>query len=165
MADAALTAAYAVLERQLRQFREAIAGIPDDDLNTWKPAADSGGGGPMNTFGALAVHITAAGTWRIFQQVYGDPTPRGSREEELSSTASAAEVDRMFEDWLSGFRERLSREDQPDLSSLPDTPREDHPDWTRMDWLVSMVDHTALHVGHVQIHRQLWLAERSTHPQ
>jgi len=71
----------------------------------------------------------------------------------------------MFDDWLEGFRERLAREAQPDLASLPDTPREDHAEWTRMDWLMSMIDHNALHLGHAQIHRQLWLAERAAHPQ
>jgi hypothetical protein len=71
----------------------------------------------------------------------------------------------MFNEWLAGFRERIERDDQPDLTSLPDSPREDFPDRTRLDWLLTMIDHNALHIGHVQIHRQLWLAERGTRPQ
>jgi hypothetical protein len=159
-----LDATYRMLGRQLGQFRAAIADIPDEDLNTWKPAAEAYGGGPMNTFATLAVHITAAGTWRIYQQVYGDEVKR-DRESEFRATASADEIDRMFDGWLAGFRERIERENQPDLTSLPDTPREDHPEWTRLDWLLTMIDHNALHIGHVQIHRQLWLAERGNHPQ
>lgn len=158
MTDSLLTDVYRMLEIQLAQFRQAIAGIPDDDLNSWKPAAEAGGGGEMNTFASLAVHITGAGTWRVFQQVYGDDVHR-DREAEFHATATADEIDRMFDGWLAGFRERLERPVQPDLASLPETPREDHPDWTRKRWLLTMIDHNALHLGHVQIHRQLWMAE------
>jgi hypothetical protein len=164
MPEMVLTTTYDILERQLAQFREAIDGIPDEDLNTWKPSAESNGGGEMNTFAALAVHITGAGTWRVFQQVYGDEVPR-DRDAEFRATATVAEIREMFDAWLAGYRERLQRSDQPDLSSLPDTPREDHPDWTRLRWLLTMIDHNALHLGHVQIHRQLWLAERGSNPQ
>ena len=108
-----LEATSRMLDRQLRQFREAIDGIPDEDLNTWKPAAESSGGGPMNTFSALAVHITGAGTWRIFQQVYGDRVDR-DREGEFQAISTVAEIDRMFNEWLTGFRERIER----DVSSL-----------------------------------------------
>lgn len=163
MTDGAPVVAYHILERQLKQFRDAIAGIPDEDLNTWKPMAESGGG-EMNTFSVLAVHIAGAGIWRLYQQVYDDHIAR-DRDAEFRATATAAEIDRTFDDWLAGFRERLERASQPDLAGLPQTPREDHPSWTRLDWLLSMIDHTALHLGHVQIHRQLWLAERANHPQ
>ncbi len=158
MTDSLLTDVYQMLETQLAQFRRAIAGIPDDDLTTWKPAAEAAGGGEMNTFASLAVHITGAGTWRVFQQVYGDNVHR-DRDAEFHTTATADEIDRMFDDWLEGFRERLQRPVQPDLTTLPDTPREDHPDWTRKRWLLTMIDHNAIHLGHVQIHRQLWMAE------
>lgn len=164
MSHALLITAYEVLEGQLGQFREAIAGIPDEDLNAWKPAAESSGGGEMNTFGVLAVHITGAGTWRVFQHIYGDDVHR-NRDSEFRATATASEIDQMFDDWLAGFRERLGREQQPDLDSLPDSPPDVHPDWTRKRWLLTLIDHTALHIGHAQIQRQLWLAERANHPQ
>jgi hypothetical protein len=164
MPDPLLVDVYGMLERQLTQFREAIAGIPEDDLNSWKPSAEAGGGGEMNTLAALAVHITAAGTWRVFQQVYGDEVHR-DREAEFHATATIDEIGQMFDAWLAGYRERLERPDQPDLTTLPNTPREDHPDWTRMRWLLTTIDHNALHLGHVQIHRQLWMAERASSPQ
>lgn len=160
MAALDLDIAYDLLDRQLRQFREAIDGIPDKDLHAWRPAAASSGGGEMNTFSALAVHITGAGTWRLFEQIYGDPVDR-NRDAEFDATATANEIDNLFDAWLAGFRERLARPDQPDLTTIPDTPREDHPDWTRLHWLLSTIDHTALHLGHAQIHRQLWLAEHN----
>lgn len=154
-----LQATYQSLERQLSQFREAIEGLPDHDLKTWKPSTEPLGGGPMNTFSALAAHITGAGVWRVYQQVYGDMVER-HRDAEFQATISAEEIGQMFDDWLAGFQERLNRETQPDLSSLPQVPPEDRPDWTRLQWLLSLVDHTALHVGHAQIHRQLWESER-----
>lgn len=159
MIDPLLTEVYDMLERQLAQFRQAIDGIPEDDLNTWKPSAEAGGGGAMNTFAALAVHITAAGTWRVFQQVYGDEVHR-DREAEFHATATKEDIEQMFDAWLAGYRERLERSVQPDLASLPETPRDDHPDWPRRRWLLTVLDHNALHLGHVQIQRQLWIAER-----
>lgn len=164
MSPDALQITYEILERQLTQFREAIDGIPDEDLRTWTPSAAAQGGGEMNTFSVLAVHIVGAGEWRIFQQAYGDDYAR-DRDAEFRATASAAEIHEMFDRWLSGYRERLERDTQPDLSSLPTTPREDRADWTRLHWLLSMIDHNALHVGHAQIHRQLWFAEQGSHPQ
>jgi hypothetical protein len=159
-----LKSAYEILELQLGQFLAAIDGIPDDDLRGWRPAATTQGGGEMSTFSILAVHIVGAGEWRVFQQVYGDSYDR-DRDAEFRATASAAEIHALFDRWLAGYRDRLERETQPDLSSLPDTPRDDRPTWTRMHWLLSMIDHSALHVGHAQIQRQLWLAERAAHPQ
>lgn len=153
-------AACDVLERELARFRAAIAGIPDADLAAWKPAAERHGGGPMSTFSILGAHITGAGTWRLARQVYGDPVHR-DRDAEFASTATAEEIAHMLDDWLAGSRERLAREEQPDLASLPDSPRQDHPDWTRLHWLLSMLAHTGIHVGHAQLHRQLWNAEKT----
>ena len=56
-----LTAAYTSLERVVRDFLRALDGIPDEDLNHWKPAAEQNGGGEMNTLAAMSVHTVQAG--------------------------------------------------------------------------------------------------------
>ena len=155
-----LNANYQQLETLSKQFLESLDGIPDDDLNTWKPAAEDRGGGAMNTFASLGVHVVAAARWRIEQQLFDREYLR-DRESEFTATATRAEIGELFDTLLGNFRELIDSGQDVDLSSLPTTPRDDHPTWTRYDWLASAISHTALHLGHVQIHRQLWLVEGS----
>lgn len=153
-----LSAAYSDLERLTTQFLEAIEDIPDDDLSTWKPVAEQLGGGAMSTFSGLANHVVAAARWRIEQQVFDCAFER-DRESEFSAKLTRTEIGDLFATMLANFRELIDSGEPVDLASLPTTPRDDHPDWTRYDWLMTAVSHTALHLGHAQIHRQLWLAE------
>lgn len=158
-----LNTCYKQLETLVRQYRAAIDGIPDDDLNAWKPAAEQHGGGPMNTLSAMSVHVVAAARWRIEQQLFNVEYLR-DRESEFSATASRAELDEQFETLLRNFRERIDSGQDVDIFSPPTSIREDHPTWSRYDWLESAITHTALHLGHAQIHRQLWEAERGIAP-
>lgn len=157
-----LNSMYSSLEMISRQFLQSLEGIPDEDLISWKPSAEQHGGGEMNTFAALAVHVVEAAGWRIRQQVFDIPYPR-EREREFHARATRAEIDEMFASLLSGFRHLIESDTVVELNELPTTIREDHPNRTRLDWLVSSIEHTALHLGHAQIQRQLWLAERVEH--
>lgn len=161
--DFILNATYTVFERSVNQYLEAIDGITDDDLNTWKPSAEQQGGGPMNTLSAMSVHMAHAAGWRIVHQVFGHDYPR-DRESEFTATATRAEINELFTSVLTRFRELIDSGQEIDLNSMPATIRDDHPDRNRLDWLVSTIEHTALHLGHAQIHRQLWLAERASTP-
>ena len=156
---AVLETSYSILDSLISQFHTALDGIPDNDLNVWKPAAEANGGGEMNTLAALCVHVVAAARWRIEQQLLDREYVR-HREREFEATASRAEIDEQFATLLSNFREAIDSGIEVELNSLPTTIRDDHPDWTRLDWLTTAISHTALHLGHAQIHRQLWLAER-----
>ena len=159
-----LETAYTALEMLLADFRSALDGIPDTDLAGWTPQPAQDGGGEMNTLAALTVHAAAAGGWILHHQVYGDEIPR-DREAEFRAVATRDEIDAIFDGWLSSFRERIDREDEVDLAAPPATVRPRLANWTRMNWLFHMIDHTALHLGHAEIHRQMWLAEQGAHPQ
>lgn len=158
-----LNTTHMLLENLADRFLESLDGIPENDLNSWKPSAEQQGGGDMNTFAALAVHVVAAARWRIEEQTFDIPYPR-ERGNEFTATAKRAEIDEIFSTMISEFHALIASDQEVDLTSPPGTIREDHPDRTRLDWLLSAIDHTALHVGHVQIHRQLWLAERASTP-
>lgn len=159
-----LNATCDALEKLLLDYQAALDDIPDGDLASWKPAAETAGAGEMNTFAAMAVHTAAAGGWMLHHQVFGDQVPR-DREAEFQAIATRDEIDAVFEGWLASFRERIERGDEVDLTAMPPTIRDSIPDWTRMHWLLHMIDHTALHLGHAQIQKQLWLAEHGGHPQ
>lgn len=159
-----LDAAYDALEKLLSGYRTALDGIPDSDLASWKPSAEEEGAGEMNTLAALAVHTVSAGGWMLHHQVFGDDLPR-DRDAEFRAVATRDEIDAIFDAWLGSFRERIDAGEEVDLAAMPPTIRESIPDWTRAHWLFHMIDHTALHLGHTEIHRQLWLAERGDNPQ
>lgn len=153
-----LNTSYETLESLVNQYRQALDGIPENDLNSWKPAAEHNGGGAMNTFAAMCVHVVAAARWRTEEQLYDQKYAR-DRESEFSATASAAEIEEQFSTLLRNFRNLIDSDASINLDSLPTTIRDDHPHWTKFDWLISAIGHTALHLGHAQIHKQLWLAE------
>lgn len=158
-----LEATYDALDKLLVDYRAALDGIPDSDLASWKPAPETASG-ETNTFAAMAVHTASAAGWMLHHQVFGDDLPR-DREAEFRAIATRDEIDAVFEGLLGSFRERIESGEEVDLTAMPPTIRESIPDWTRMHWLLHMIDHTALHLGHAQIQKQLWLAARGAHPQ
>ncbi|MCA9833261.1 MAG: DUF664 domain-containing protein [Thermomicrobiales bacterium] len=155
-----LRAAHQSLGKLVKEYLEALDGISDEDLNTWLPGAVSNGGGEMNTFAAMSVHVIGAGSWMLFHQVFGEEVAR-DREAEFHATATRQEIDDLFATMLSRLADHIESDADLDLYSLPPTIRETVPDWTRAAWLFHAIDHTALHLGHAQIQRQLWLAERN----
>lgn len=154
------TAVYDVIDSLVIDMMKTMNGIPEEDLNTWKPNAEQQGGGEMNTFAAIAIHTASAGRWMLNHQVCGEEFSR-DREAEFHATATRAEIEACFQDWLSDMRRHLDTMGEIDLSQMPATIRENHPTWTRAHWLLHMVDHTGIHLGHLQIQRQAWEAERS----
>lgn len=136
-----------------------LDGIPDEDLNTWVPGAASNGGGEMNTFAALAIHTAAAGSWMLNHQVFGEEVER-DREAEFHATATRAELTRRYAAWMDEMSAKLAHLDKVDLEAAPPSVRTGREDWNRAHWLLHVVDHTGLHLGHLQIHRQLWDAEQ-----
>lgn len=135
-----------------------LDGIPDEILASWKPAFGHRAGNEINTFAAIAVHTASAGSWMLFHQVLGDEMTR-DRESEFHAVATRAEIDHLYEQWMRAMRERLAELDTVDLAQMPPTIRESRKEWNRAHWLLHMVDHTAIHLGHMQLQRQLWDAE------
>lgn len=152
-------AVYDVLESLISDIMNTLRDIPEDDLNHWKPAAESQGGGEMNTFAAIAVHTASAGRWMFMHQVLGKDVDR-DREAEFHATSSLAGIEAGFQGLLADVREHLDELDTTDLSRPTPTIRENHPTWVRAHWVLHLLDHTGIHLGHLQIHRQLWEAER-----
>lgn len=153
-------AVYDVLESLVIDIMKTLEDIPEDDLNQWKPAAGQQGGGEMNTFAAIAVHTFSAGRWMFLHQALGQDVPR-DRESEFHATASLAGIEAGFQEWLADVREHMDELDATDLSQPSPTVRDNHPTWVRGHWVLHMLEHTGIHLGHLQIHRQLWDAERN----
>lgn len=154
-----LNAAYDMLAVLLAGYQDALDGIPDDDLNGWDASATENGGGAMTRLGPLGGHVAGAGSWMLEHQVFGLDVAR-DRDQEFVTPYTRMELDAMFVTMLARFRELIDTCADIDLTAMPPTIRESVPHWNRMMWLLHLIDHTALHLGHAQIQRQLWLAER-----
>lgn len=155
------SAARKSLHKLVRSFLATLDGIPDEDLNNWKPAAAANGGGEMNTLGALGVHTAEAAAWMIQQQTFGEDFDL-SRVVNWNVVTSRDEIDTLFATMLARFDELVAANPDVNLSDLPVNVRPALPDWERAAWLMHALDHTAEHLGHIQITRQLWLAERNS---
>ena len=157
----AFSDAYELHLRSLRdEFLETIDGIPADDLNTWKPAMATEGEQQVTTFAALGVHIVGAGEFMTLIAVGGAPVAR-DREAEFVATATRAEIEHRFGSWLPKLHLLLERLSEEELGARNTHDRYNDRDWTNARVLLHALDHTALHVGHAEIQKQLWEDERS----
>jgi hypothetical protein len=147
------------LQSVVAELFAAMDGIPEDDLNTWKPAAARDGSHEMNTFAAMAIHVASAGEFMTLHAVGGAPSNR-NREGEFLSTGSLADIRARYDAWLAGLHTMLDGLTEDDLNAPTTEPRYIERGWPAAEVLLHALDHTALHVGHMQIQRQLWEAER-----
>lgn len=137
-----------------------VDGIPADQFNTWKPAAATEDGHEMNTFAAILIHVVSAGEFMTLHAVGDEPSNR-VREGEFSATGDLAGIRARYERWLHGLHALLEGLTYEDLGRQTTEPRYQERDWTVADVLLHALDHTSLHVGHLQVQRQLWEAEHA----
>ncbi len=144
-----------------------IDGVPGDDLNTWRPAA---GLEDINTFAALLTHLLGAGEYWTLEAVGGHDLGR-DRDAEFRTQTTAAHLRDRADRWLSAVGEVLGGLTEADLTRVAALDRGFSPtsgaagtpdDWTVADCLIHAIDHTATHLGHLQIQRQIWNDERAT---
>lgn len=137
----------------------AVEGVPDDDFNTWKPAAAREGGQEMNTFAAILIHVASAGEFMTVHAVGNEPSNR-QREGEFSATGSLPEIRARYDRWVAGVEALMETLTYEDLERQTTEPRYQERNWTAADVLLHALDHTGLHLGHVQVQRQIWDFER-----
>lgn len=138
----------------------ALRDIPDHDFNTWKPRAATEGGQEINTFAALAIHVVSAGEFMTLHGVGGQPSQR-NREAEFEATGSFPEIEARYERWLAGVHDVVANMTDADLDRESHSERYTERGWRAAEILLHALDHTALHLGHIQVQRQLWEAERA----
>jgi uncharacterized damage-inducible protein DinB len=144
------------LAKLLGDALEQIAGIPDDDLNEWRPAAVLE---DINTFYALMTHLISAGEYWILHASAGRPTDR-NRPAEFRATGSRMALIERADRWMEESRAYLESLTEEDLTREFVRAGNDPITWTVAECIMHAVEHTAVHVGHLQIQRQIWNAER-----
>lgn len=150
------------LETQLRTAIDdlftTLDGIPDETFNTWKPAAARDDGHEMNTFAAIATHVLGAAHFMTMVAVGGAPDDR-DREAEFHATGSVADLRARYDAWLDELHTLLNGLTEEDLSRETTVERYTEHGLLTGEALLHALDHTAIHLGHLQVQRQLWEAE------
>ncbi len=134
---------------------EQLRGIPEGDLNDWRPRQALG---DVNTFFALATHLVGAGEYWVLHAAGGRPLDR-DRPAEFRARGDLPTLTARYDRWLADSREMLATLTEADLARVPTLASGNDRGWTVAECLMHGVEHTAIHVGHLQIQRQIWDAE------
>lgn len=136
------------LEELHGDIEQAIQGLSDDALD-WAP------GGNMNPIGVLVIHVIGAERYWIGDVVARESSAR-DREAEfgvhgLGATALKERLANALA-YVRGVLEELSVEQLKEVRVSPRNQRQSTVGWS----LAHALAHTAIHVGHIQLTRQLW---------
>ena len=138
------------------QMGDLVAGLPAEALN-WRPIRGEGELS-VNSLAGLVAHSTGAERFWIVEVVGGGPAARNRAAEFVQEASSPKEVVDWLAETAQQTRNALASLSDADLESLRQV--EDHSLPVR--WcLLHVVDHTALHLGQMQITRQLWAGGQS----
>jgi uncharacterized damage-inducible protein DinB len=148
-------ATHSFLTKLIGQALESISGVPDDDLNDWRPAL---GLEDINTFYALMTHLVSAGEYWILHGAAGKPTDR-NRPAEFRATGERMALIECADRWMTDTRAYLETLTEDDLTRVFERGGSEPLRWTVAECIVHAVEHTAVHVGHLQLQRQIWNAE------
>jgi uncharacterized damage-inducible protein DinB len=143
------------IEDLRRQVSELIADLPAEALN-WRPI-EGIEEHATNSLAVLAAHVAGAEHFWIAEVVGGRP-PTRDRDAEFVMRAAAAEMHRLLEATAAETREVFSALSPADLDDV----RNVRGRTVSVRWsILHVIDHTALHLGHMQITYQLWAGGQS----
>ncbi len=162
MTNPMLSATMTMLRKLVEDIFLQLDGIPEDDLNTWLPRD---GMRDVNTFYALAAHTVGAGEFWIVDAAGGRSGDR-DRLAEFRASGTLADLRTHFDRWLAESAEVFSTIDDETLVSVyyrPANPEKGMGEArrTRAECIAHALEHTAVHLGHLQLQRQLYDAERA----
>lgn len=130
------------------EIAHAIEGLPEAALD-WVPGPD------MNSLCALVVHTTGAQRYWIGDVVGRAPSGRDRAAEFRAHGLDRAALGKRLDETLAHSHGVLEALTLQDLEKLRVSPR-DGREFTVAWCLAHALEHTAIHLGHVQIVRQLW---------
>ena len=126
----------------------AIEGLPQAALD-WVLDDD------MNSLGVLVVHLTGAERYWIGDVAAGDPSGRDRAAEFEASGMDEATLKQRLATVSAYVRGVLEQLTLPELEAVRTSPR-DGREFSVAWCLAHALEHMAIHLGHIQIIRQLW---------
>jgi len=138
------------------QISDLIAVLSAEALN-WRPT-ESVEGHATNSLAVLVAHVAGAERFWIAEVVGGRPPTRDRDSEFTSQATHPSELCRLLKVTGAETREVLSALRDDDL----DDTREVRGRTVPVRWgILHVIDHTALHLVHMQITYQLWMEGKS----
>lgn len=129
-------------------IQKELAELPDEALD-WIPAEG------MNSLSVLVVHLTGAERYWIGDVVMGDPSDRNRAAEFQTSGLDRVRLNQRLEEVFDYAKTSLEDLDLADLERESVSPR-DGKRFSAAWALLHALEHTAIHLGHIQLTRQLW---------
>lgn len=126
----------------------ALEDLPDEALD-YVPGPE------MNSLGVLATYVAAAERYWIAAVAGGEPTDRVREREFEVRGQDAGTLRALLRDTLAHSQRVLARLRTDELDQPRRSPRHVQP-YTLANALLHALDHTAEHMGHMQMVRQLW---------
>ena len=132
------------------QIREAIKGLNDEAAN-WVPLPKD-----TNSIYAILCHLVGSENFWIRQMIAGENVDR-DREAEFHATGHLSEIVNRFEEIAKvseGILKNLNSSQLGEPRSLADYPEREN---ISVRWcILHLISHYAIHLGHIQLTRQLW---------
>jgi uncharacterized damage-inducible protein DinB len=129
-------------------FEATISGLSIQALD-WVPGAD------MNSLCVLVVHTVGAARFMMSDVVCQTPSGRDRAAEFTAHGLDEAALRQKLAENRAYIRQTLETLTLENLSEMRLNPRNNRQQ-TVGDMVLHVLDHTALHLGHAQITRQLW---------
>ena len=146
------------MEDLRNQVSSLIADLPAEALN-WRPI-EGKDDHATNSLAVLAAHVAGAEHFWIAEVVGGQPATRDREAEFVTVTNDASELIRLSEKVAQETREVFSTLSKSDLNDT----RQARDRIVPVRWcILHVIEHTALHLGHMQITYQLWSGGKSVH--
>ncbi len=139
------------------QVSGLVAELPAEALN-WRPI-EGEDDHATNSLAVLVAHSTGAEHFWIAEVVGGRPATRHREAEFAKVATSSAEIIQLLGKTALETRDVFSNLKDTDLNDTRQTGGRTVP----VRWcMLHVIDHTALHLGHMQITRQLWAGGKSS---
>ena len=140
-----------VIEHLRSQIGELIAGLTAEALN-WQPVEGTGEHA-TNSLAVLATHVAGSEHYWIGEVAGRLPATRIRDAEFAAEAGDAAPLLQLLEERTAETRQVLSALEAADLESV----REMGDRTVTVRWcILHVIEHTALHLGHMQLTYQLW---------
>jgi hypothetical protein len=144
-----------VLERIGREVIAQLHDVPDETLNRPVPLPDA------NTLYALGTHLSGSTEFWVLQMAGGRDVGR-HRLAEFRATGHGPDLILRIEAWIAAVHAVLDALPDDAMDATPPDPPEEYRTTgglgrhlTVRDCLLHAVEHASLHLGHIQITRQL----------
>ena len=125
-----------------------LSGLSEDALD-WKP------GPGMNSISVLIVHIVGADRYWYGDFIRKEPSGRKRDQEFLSSGLDSSTLSQRLDDAFTYIEKSLEPMSLQEMDEIRISPR-DGQEFT-IGWaMLHILKHTALHLGHMEVARQMW---------